>query len=188
MRQKSHIILARYLVKESKDRELQKHKYAFYLGSVLPDIKPSFLYRRHEITRTFPDLQKRIKSLAEGEYQVQKETSDSKYYRHLGEVSHYLADYFTYPHNRKFTGGLREHCSYEEDLKKKLRQHILSGKAASRKKKYIEFSAPEALFDFVEKTHQDYLSHQNTVEGDISHIIPINSQVLKSITHFRKQA
>ena len=78
--------------------------------------------------------------------------------------------------------------SYEEVLKKQLRQHIQSGKAASRKKKYIEFSAPEALFDFVEKTHQDYLSGQNTVEGDISHIIPINSQVIKSITHFARQA
>ena len=187
MRKKSHIILARYLVKESKDKELQKHKYAFYLGSVLPDIKPSFLYRRHEITRTFPDLQKRIKRLS-AEHQAYKEPSDTIFYRHLGEVSHYLAVYFTYPHKNKFNGGLREHCSYEEDLKKKLRQHIVSGKAASRKKKYIEFSAPEALFDFVEKTHQDYLSHQNTVEGDISHIIPINSQVLKSITHFRRHA
>ena len=187
MRKKSHIILARYLVKESKDKELQKHKYAFYLGSVLPDIKPSFLYRRHEITRTFPDLQKRIKRLS-AEHQAYKEPSDTKYYRHLGEVSHYLADYFTYPHNNKFNGGLREHCSYEEDLKKKLRQHIVSGKAASRKKKYIEFSAPEALFDFVEKTHQDYLSHQKTEEGDISHIITINSQVLNSITNFIRQA
>jgi len=73
-------------------------------------------------------------------------------------------------------------------LKKQLRQHISSGKAASRKKKYIEFAAPEALFDFVAKTHKDYLSEKNTVEGDISHIIPINSQVLKSITSFARRA
>ena len=53
MRKKSHITLARYLVKESRDKELKKHKYAFYLGSVLPDIKPSFIYRRHEMKGTF---------------------------------------------------------------------------------------------------------------------------------------
>ncbi len=187
MRKKSHIALARYLVSESRDKELKKHKYAFYLGSILPDIKPSFIYKRHEITETFPDLKKQMEVLAtpvEGE----KEKSNSKYYRHLGEVSHYIADYFTYPHNEKFTGGFREHCSYEENLKKQLRQHIQSGKAASRKRKYIEFSAPEALFDYVKKSHQDYLLSQNTVEGDISHIIPMNSQVLKSITHFGKRA
>ena len=187
MRKKSHITLARYLVNESRDKELRKHKYAFYLGSILPDIKPSCIYKRHEITETFSELQKQMEVLSETNT-GDSEKGNSKYYRHLGEVSHYIADYFTYPHNEKFTGGFREHCSYEEDLKKQLRQHIQSGKAASRKKKYIEFSAPEALFDFVKKTHQDYLSGQNTVEGDISHIIPINSQVLRSITSFGRRA
>ena len=55
MRKKSHITLAKYLVRESRDKELARHKYAFYLGSVLPDIKPSFIYKRHEITETFPE-------------------------------------------------------------------------------------------------------------------------------------
>ncbi len=187
LRKKSHITLARYLVNESRDKELKKHKYAFYLGSVLPDIKPSFIYKRHEISGTFPALQEQIKLLSSF-HTWKNEKNNSKYYRHLGKVSHYLADYFTYPHNDKFTGGFRAHCSYEEDLKKQLRQHISSGKAASRKKKYIEFAAPEALFDFVAKTHKDYLSEKNTVEGDISHIIPINSQVLKSITSFARRA
>ena len=94
---------------------------------------------------------------------------------------------------RRFLNGkplilLHHDTLYEENLKKQLRQHIQSGKAASRKRKYIEFSAPEALFDYVKKSHQDYLLGQNTVEGDISHIIPMNSQVLKSITHFGKRA
>jgi len=31
LRKKSHIALARYLVSESRDKELKKHKYAFYL-------------------------------------------------------------------------------------------------------------------------------------------------------------
>lgn len=187
MRKKSHIALAKYLVRESRDKDLKKHKYAFYLGSILPDIKPSFIYRHHEITKTFPALKERIQQLSSSEA-AKKDKNSAKYYRHLGEVSHYVADYFTYPHNHKFTGGFRAHCSYEEELKKKLRQHITSGKAASRKKKYIELPAPDALFDFLKKSHQEYLSQQNSVEDDINHIIPINSQVLKSITHFGKQA
>lgn len=187
MRKKSHITLAKYLVQESRDKELKRHKYAFYLGSILPDIKPSFIYRRHEITDTFPQVQERIKQLVSTEIE-KKEQNSTKYYRNLGEVSHYLADYFTYPHNRKFSGGFREHCSYEEELKKKLRQHIISGKAASRKKKYIEFPAPEELFEFVEKSHQNYISSHHSVEEDIAHIIPINSQVMKSISHLHRQA
>ena len=47
MRKKSHISLARYMVENLKDEELKHHKFSFYLGSILPDIKPSFLYKRH---------------------------------------------------------------------------------------------------------------------------------------------
>ena len=46
MRKKSHISLARYMVENLKDEELKHHKFSFYLGSILPDIKPSFLYKR----------------------------------------------------------------------------------------------------------------------------------------------
>lgn len=30
----------------------------------MPDIKPSFIYKRHEITETFPDLKKQMEVLA----------------------------------------------------------------------------------------------------------------------------
>ena len=54
MRKKSHISLARYIVNSLDDKELKKHRFSFYMGSVLPDIKPSFIYKRHEINGTFP--------------------------------------------------------------------------------------------------------------------------------------
>ena len=50
MRKKSHISLARYLVRNLDDGDLRKHKLSFYIGSILPDCKPSFLYKKHEIT------------------------------------------------------------------------------------------------------------------------------------------
>ena len=46
MRKKSHISLARYIVNNMEDNDLKKHKLSFYIGSVLPDIKPSFVYKR----------------------------------------------------------------------------------------------------------------------------------------------
>ena len=42
--------LARYIVANTKDEELKKHKLSFYIGSILPDCKPSFVYKRHEIS------------------------------------------------------------------------------------------------------------------------------------------
>ena len=66
MRKKSHISLARYIVANTKDEELKKHKLSFYIGSILPDCKPSFVYKRHEISATFPLVRRNIAYLVEG--------------------------------------------------------------------------------------------------------------------------
>ena len=90
----SHISLARYIVANTEDEGLKKHWLSFYIGSVLPDCKPSFIYKRHEITGTFPKLRKDIDALIHG-----KENRFPKrkrmYYMNLGEITHYVADYFT---------------------------------------------------------------------------------------------
>ena len=43
MRKKSHISLAKYLMNNMQVQDLNEHKKAFYIGSILPDIKPSFI-------------------------------------------------------------------------------------------------------------------------------------------------
>ena len=49
MRKKSHILLAKYLADQMEVSEsLQSHRKAFCLGSILPDIRPSFLTKKHE--------------------------------------------------------------------------------------------------------------------------------------------
>ena len=66
MRKKSHILLARYLADQMPDTaSLQSHRKAFCLGSILPDIKPSFITRRHEFYGTFEDVKNRMKELAD---------------------------------------------------------------------------------------------------------------------------
>ena len=122
MRKKSHISLARYIVNNMEDNDLKKHKLSFYIGSVLPDIKPSFVYKRHEMDGTYPDIRRHIERLSEGRKLVEKKKG-RKYYMDLGQISHYLADYFTYPHNKIYPGSLKDHCSYEEKLKRDLRRY-----------------------------------------------------------------
>lgn len=61
----------------------------------------------------------------------------------LGQISHYLADYFTYPHNKIYPGSLKDHCSYEEKLKRDLRRYIRTD-AANRIKQIIwNLTVPE---------------------------------------------
>lgn len=184
MRKKSHISLAKYMVESLGDEELRKHKLSFYIGSILPDIKPSFVYKKHEMTGTFPSISRHIKRLSEGEKTVEKK--GRKYYMDLGQISHYLADYFTFPHNKIYPGGLKEHCSYEEKLKKDLRSYIRSGEAekltaVSLDGQKPQFHNAEALCEYIQKAHDEYLTRKHDVENDIRHIVSVNHKALQGM-------
>ena len=60
-----------------------------------------------------------------------KESKERVYWRRFGEVMHYMADYFTFPHNKNFTGNLYEHNKYEKHLKNHLKRYIESGGSRS---------------------------------------------------------
>lgn len=180
MRKKSHISLARYMVESLNDEGLRKHKLLFYLGSILPDIKPSFIYKRHEITGTFPDICRHIARLSEGQSTIEK--NGRKYYMDLGQISHYLADYFTFPHNAVYTGNIKDHCSYEEKLKHDLRSYIRGIKTgeneAEGSEESVDFCNAEALCNFIQCAHNDYIVRKHDVEDDILHIVAINQKAL----------
>lgn len=194
MRKKSHISLARYMVNSLDDEGLKKHRLSFYIGSILPDIKPSFVYKKHEITGTFPSIRKHIKRLSEGDKAVKKR--GVKYYMDLGQISHYLADYFTFPHNTIYPGSLKDHCSYEEKLKRDLRSYLKSGEAArhhrllqlkeeheklQNKKKAEPLIDAETICAFIQKSHDEYLAHKHGVEDDIEHIVEVNHKALDAM-------
>ena len=185
MRKKSHISLARYLVSTMKLSSLEKHKKAFYLGSILPDCKPSFLTKRHEIQGTFEDVRRYVMELTT-HYNVQHRNARA-YYCNLGQVIHYIADYFTFPHNKIYTGNIKDHCVYEKKLKFALSQYIQSGEATRNLKKAQEFKTPEALLDYVQKAHEEYLKAKKEVEADCRYIVEVCHTVVEAIIHLANQ-
>ncbi len=182
MRKKSHISLAKYIVDSLEEQELVKHKKAFYLGSILPDCKPSFFTEKHEMEGTFPKLQEELKELVER--QGKDQVNQRAFYRNLGEVIHYIADYFTFPHNAHYTGTLKDHCIYEKHLKKGLREYIQSGEAArSRDAKGSAWclDSTEAICDYIQSNHDAYVKLKNTVEGDCRQIVVLCQQVVEAV-------
>lgn len=179
MRKKSHISLAMYLVDSLPEGELYRHRKAFYLGSILPDCKPSFLTTRHEIEVTFPKVQQEIAGLCSIKPLT---TSDMRVFcRRLGQVMHYIADYFTFPHNQHFPGNLKDHCSYEEQLKQKLRSFLKSEEAKQARSKALTFLTPEELCCYIQERHAEYRTKLSNVENDIHQIIAVCYQVLCGI-------
>lgn len=184
MRKKSHISLARYIVANTKDEGLKKHWLSFYIGSILPDCKPSFIYKRHEITGTFPKLRKNIEALISGKKDRKFQKRKRKYYMDLGEITHYVADYFTFPHNKIYPGGFREHCAYEERLKRELRAFLKTeAPNALNEKGRRQFADQEALFSYIQNMHEHYLSCNIDTAKDIENIVLVNKQVVDGIDY-----
>jgi hypothetical protein len=162
--------------------DLSDHRKAFYIGSILPDLKPSFLTRKHTIDDTFEILIDEIKKVTV-EYDINKGIS-SYYARHLGVITHYLSDYCTFPHNDIFDGGLSEHCSYEKELKFSLKEYVQSDAAKRNRAQIQKFHSVEEISNFIQKTHKEYLKAIKNIKADIHFIIELCYKVVDSILMF----
>lgn len=179
MRKKSHILLARYLADQmNADESLQSHRKAFCLGSILPDIKPSFLTKKHEYFGTFEEIQEKIKSLTA---HTPGDGKERVYWRNFGEVMHYMADYFTFPHNKTYTGSLYEHNKYEKNLKNRLKDYIKSGAASENMFQPMHFEDVADLTEFIKISHASYLRKKRSITEDINYILMICFQVIQGI-------
>lgn len=186
MRKKLHILLARYIAKNTEDEELKKHRLSFYIGSILPDCKPSFVYKKHEINGTFPDVKKMVDKLIFGRGNG-KLVRKRRYYMKLGQVTHYVADYFTYPHNKIYPGTLKDHCSYEEQLKRSLKTYIMNRNMQAKEKVQADFRDAEALYAYILERHKQYLGKKINIEADIHNIIATNRMLVEGVADlFRK--
>lgn len=179
MRKKSHILLARYLADQmALEQSLQSHRKAFCLGSILPDIKPSFITKKHEYFGTFEEIREKMKMLTE---HSPSEGKERVYWRRFGEVMHYLADYFTFPHNRTYTGSLYQHNKYEKLLKKRLKDYIESGAASAHAFRPMYFESLADLTEFIRISHFSYLRKKRNITEDINYILMVCFQAVQGI-------
>ncbi len=182
MRKKSHLSLAKLLLKNMKMQDLSEHKKAFYLGSILPDLKPSFFTKKHTIDETFNILIDEIRRITV-DYDVNKGIN-GYYARHLGVITHYLADYCTYPHNHEFTGTMTEHMTYEKELKHMMKAYNHHESARrDREKRGISHSLDE-IERFIIMTHREYRKALKAVGIDIQYIHYLCHKVVDAILGF----
>ena len=179
MRKKSHISLAGYLIGELESEQLDRHKKAFYFGSILPDLTPKMFAVPHEFQTSYRELQEKIRGLIA--YVQTGEGKERVVWRRLGVVMHYLADYFTFPHNKNFTGNLYEHNKYEKHLKNHLKRYIESGAADRMVILPVNFGSFRELVEYIGNAHERYLLKERNIAEDVQYILRICSQVIHGI-------
>jgi len=179
MRKKSHISLAKFLMNNMKVEDLNEHKKAFYIGSILPDCRPSFLTRKHSIDATFPILIEEIKKITV-DYDMEQGIT-GYYCRHLGVITHYLADYFTFPHNSIFQGSIKEHCVYEKKLKFTFKSYVQEEDTQRDREQKGTFHSIDEIIRFIVKTHREYLMTLKVVKEDCQFIVDLVYKVVDAI-------
>ncbi len=181
MRKKSHISLARFLVRKAGDDVLRRRWKAFYVGSLLPDCRPSFLTVRHEYDETIDLVEHKIRKLMED---TARHPEDSmRYMIDLGQVFHYIADYFTFPHNSNYPGSLKDHCVYEKYLKFGLRTYIRERAYALCVDEKERLYSVEDILDYIRRNHQEYMEVYRSVEEDCEYITRVCLQVLAAMVY-----
>lgn len=175
MRKKSHISVASYLLNCSGMEVLSTHKKALYIGSILPDCMPSFITRRHSIDETFSIFKKELKLLIE-DYNYNKGIT-SYFCRHLGIILHYVADYFTYPHNSFYSGNIRQHCSYEKEMKFYMRAYIKSKEAKRTRSKEMPYNSVDAICHYIMVLHKRYEQQVQNIALDCEYIVSLCHQI-----------
>lgn len=185
MRKKSHISLANYLVRGFGLKELGQHRKAFCLGSIMPDLNPKMFAVPHEYDMTFDSFKSLCRQIL-GEAEEGGENG-RVLWRRMGVVMHYLADYFTYPHNASFEGNLKDHCRYESELKYRMRVLVWMPEGreifSRAKEDADEIGSAEELFAYIARTHKRYMrTGIHTPETDCRQILSVCSTVLAALT------
>ncbi|MDK2807632.1 MAG: hypothetical protein PWP24_365, partial [Clostridiales bacterium] len=178
-RKKSHLSVAAYLVNSKGMEGLKEHKKSFYIGSILPDCIPSFITRRRCIEDTLPILRQEIDKITQ-DYDIDQGIS-MYYCRHLGVITHYIADYFTFLHNQIFPGNIKDHCIYEEELKHQMRQYVKSGEARKEREDCPLFRNTDEIIDFIKRMHSEYLKLMIEVKVDCEYIVELCHRVVDAI-------
>lgn len=179
MKKKSHLSLARYLIDSIQVEELQRYRKSFLFGSILPDCTPSFITKRHTITGTFEILKEEILTITKN-YDYSQGIS-SEFCRRLGVVTHYIADYFTFPHNSIFNGTIKEHINYEFKLMDYFKEYLSSGKADIFLLNGNNFNSIENIFNYIKQKHAEYINVINEISNDCQYIVQLCINVVKSI-------
>lgn len=163
MRKKSHWHLAGYLIRENNRPAIG---LMFKVGSVAPDFMIRSMIQGHSYERTAWRVEQRIMKLEErGRWNLVSA------YR-LGYVTHYLADYFTAPHNLHGDFGFRAHCSFE---KRQLR--MLRSQLDSQHHSGMSYEGQSDVMEYLKNKHEEYLEKTPEVETDCDYIIDVTEQV-----------
>lgn len=176
MQKRSHTLLALSLLQSRQGFSARRYEWAFLLGSFQPDCNPftflrgslhAHMLKGHDFSNSRHYISARIHTL-----QRQSNWHIGHYYL-LGKLTHYLADAFTYPHNRTFPDTLMNHHKYETALRRSLTEHLAAHPMHPHPRCHDLTAA-------IDRLHHQYEATDSDVRNDIRYILDATGLLMDS--------
>lgn len=161
----SHLVVSNQVnsnIKNTLNYSLDKRLFSW--GSVKPDIVPSLLIKKHYKEETLDYVIDKIEELINLKYSNCSNSLLDKYLSiNLGEIIHFLSDFFCVPHSQRweFKKRMASHIKYETTLNKIAQNYYLGRSTKIPEIKYINIDSIKTFInDLLEEYHlkEDYLN------------------------------
>ncbi|MDD3541634.1 MAG: zinc dependent phospholipase C family protein [Petrimonas sp.] len=175
MQTKDHLALGHFLLDISDCKELHKYRRAFLMGCVEPDynmasyargMKGHRKFRGHNAGNSLAHIEKCLSGIQTNGLQ-----SAWDFFK-LGNMLHYAADAFTWPHNEFWRKSLVQHAVYEAKLHERFTQALNTGSER------IESLYSASLQQYFESAHDDYRNARHDMKTDCQYIIRVCKTML----------
>lgn len=167
MQKRTHILLARTLLKTETGFPARRFELAFLFGSFQPDVNPlSYLkgslryskFKGHNYANSRDYINAGILRL-----QRRRRWTMWQYYT-LGKLTHYLADAYTYPHNPDYPDSMLDHHNYETDFRLFMRGYLAH--------QYLRRQQTRRdLVAALEEFHEQYMATRASMLRDANYIL-----------------
>lgn len=154
----------------------------FVYGNLKPDLTGTYLTKRHYPSLMMDEVLEKIRVFTE-KYTIGP-SNGRELSVDLGEICHFMTDFFTYPHNDDiYDRNLLAHYVYEKRIALGIRRRITESKFERWASPVIPPVSLDALLTRIERMHEQYRTQEKRhgIEDDLVHICRVTAMVVLSI-------
>jgi len=154
----------------------------FVYGNLKPDLTGTYLTKRHYPSLMMDEVMEKIRVFVE-KYKIGV-VNGRELSVDLGEICHYITDFFTFPHNDDiYTHNLLAHYVYEKRIALVIRRRMTEARFEEWASTIIPPMEVDALIARVGKMHDEYRAagRKHCINDDLVHICRATAMVVLSI-------
>ena len=127
----------------------------FVYGNLKPDLTGTYLTKRHNPSIMMDEVMEKIRAFTE-KYTIGP-VNGHELSIDLGEICHFMTDFFTYPHNDDiYDRNLLAHYVYEKRVALVIRRRMTEAKFEQRASPIIPPASVDALINRIGAMHDEY--------------------------------